>query len=79
MNWFQRNDKLLTALVLAIGIAFAIYVFFYQKANLTVDLQRIDDIVEGKYWTAYIEFKEIDAVFYGGNYDLFLKLKPEIE
>ncbi len=59
MTWLQRNDKLLTALVLAIGIGFMIYVFFYQKAHLTANLT------------------EIDAVFEGGNYYLYMKLKPE--
>ncbi len=58
MTWLQRNDKLLTALVLGIGIAFAIYVFFYQRTHLTANLTKVDCVAETEYGTWYFIFRE---------------------
>lgn len=45
MTWLHRNDKLMVAVVMTIGITFMIFAFFYHQAHLTANLTEVDCMV----------------------------------
>lgn len=57
MNWLLKYDKLLVALVLAIGIAFMIVVYVYEEKHLTANLTEIDGVVELDNYYIYLKLK----------------------
>lgn len=58
MTYLKKNEKWILGIGLIVASVVIVGILVWMQTHLTVDFKRIDEVIESKYWTAYIEFKE---------------------